>query len=64
MNKAERERKVLIDTKNLILQGVEALDEMKKMQKRADIIGWIGITSLIAFSVLLGFGFIALMFVL
>ena len=62
MNKAELEK--LIDTKNLILQGVEALDEMKKMQKRADLIGWIGITLMVTFSVLLVIVFLALMFFL
>lgn len=63
-DKAELEKKLLIDTKNLILQSMEALDEMKKMQKSTDIIGWIGLTLMITFSVLLGFGFIALMFFL
>lgn len=62
MNKAELEK--LIDTKNLILQSMEGLEEMKKMRKRADLIGWIGITLMITFSVLLGFGFLALMFFL
>lgn len=62
MDKIDLER--LINTKKLILQGVEALDEMKKMQKRADLIGWIGLTLMITFSVLLGIGFIALMFFL
>ena len=46
MDKAELEK--IIDTKNLILQGVEALDEMKKMQKRADLIGWIGLILMFA----------------
>ena len=50
MNKAEHEKKLLINTKNLILQSMEVLDEMKKMQKSADIIGWIGITLMITFS--------------
>jgi hypothetical protein len=63
-DKAELEKKLLIDTKNLILQSMEALDEMKKMQKSTDIIGWIGLTLMITFGVLLGFGFIALMFFL
>lgn len=62
--KAELERKLLIDTKNLILQSMEVLDEMKKMQKSADIIGWIGLSLMIAFGVLLGIGFLALMFFL
>ena len=43
---------------------MEALEEFEKMKKRADIIGWIGLTLMITFSVLLGFGFIALMFFL
>lgn len=64
MNKAEHEKKLLINTKNLILQSMEVLDEMKKMQKSADIIGWIGITLMITFSVLLVIGFLALMFFL
>ena len=60
--KAELERKLLIDTKNLLLQSMEGLDEMKKMQKRADLIGWIGITLMITFSALLVIVFLALMF--
>lgn len=64
VDKAELERKLLIDTKNLILQSREALEEFEKMKKRADIIGWIGLTLMITFSVLLGIGFIALMFFL
>ena len=62
MDKAELEKKLLIDTKNLILQSMEGLDEMKKMQKSADLIGWIGITSMIVFTVLLVIVFLALMF--
>ena len=62
MDKAELEK--LIDTKNLILQSMEALEEFEKMKKRADLIGWIGLTLMIAFSALLGFGFITLMFFL
>ena len=58
--KAEYESKLLIDTKNLVHQSMEVLDEMEKMKKSADLIGWIGITLMIAFSVLLGIGFIAL----
>lgn len=64
MTKAELEKKLLIDTKKLILQSMEALDEMKKMQKSTDLIGWIGLTLMITFSVLLGVGFLALMFFL
>ena len=62
--KAELERKLLIDTKNLLLQSMEACEEFEKMKKSSDLIGWIGLTLLITFSVLLGFGFIALMFFL
>ena len=62
MNKAELEK--LIDTKNLILQSMEALEEFEKMKKSSDLIGWIGLTLMIAFSVLLGIGFITLMFFL
>ena len=58
MNKVELEK--LIDTKNLILQSMEGLDEIKKMQKSADLIGWIGLTVMIAFTVLLVIVFLAL----
>lgn len=64
MNKEEYEKKLLIDTKNLILQSMEALDEMEKMKKSANLIGWIGLSLMITFSVLIGIGFIALMFFL
>ena len=64
MDKAELERKLLIDTKKLLLQSREALEEFEKMKKSSDLIGWIGLTLMITFSVLLGFGFIALMFFL
>lgn len=60
MKKTELEK--LIDIKNLILQGMEGLDEMKKMQKSTDLIGWIGISLMITFSVLLVIVFLALMF--
>jgi hypothetical protein len=62
MSKTELEK--LIDTKNLILQSMEGLDEMKKMQKSSDLIGWIGLTFMITFSLLIGIGFLALMFFL
>lgn len=62
--KVELERKLLIDTKNLLLQSMEAREEFEKMKKSSDLIGWIGLTLMITFSVLLGFGFIALMFFL
>lgn len=39
-------------------------EEFEKMKKRADLIGWIGITLMITFSVLLVIGFLALMFFL
>ena len=64
MDKVELERKLLIDTKKLLLQSREALEEFEKMKKSSDLIGWIGLTLMITFSVLLGFGFIALMFFL
>ena len=62
--KVELERKLLIDTKNLLLQSMEAREEFEKMKKSSDLIGWIGLTLMITFSVLLGIGFIALMFFL
>ena len=62
--KAELERKLLIDTKNLLRQSREALEEFEKMKKSSDLIGWIGLTLLITFSLLLGIGFITLMFFL
>ena len=57
MTKAELEKRLSIET-------MEAREEFAKMQKSDDIIGWIGLTLMITFSVLLGFGFIALMFFL
>ena len=62
--KVELERKLLIDTKNLLLQSMEAREEFEKMKKSSDLIGWIGLTLMITFSALLGFGFLALMFFL
>lgn len=62
--KVELERKLWIDTKNLLLQSREAMEEFEKMKKSSDLIGWIGLTLMITFSVLLGIGFIALMFFL
>ena len=56
MDKAELERKLLINTKDLIRQSMEVLDEMEKGQKRAVLIHWI----IIAFGALLGIGFLAL----
>ena len=64
MTKEELEKKLLIDTKKLILQSMEAIEEFEKMKKSSDIIGWIGLTLMITFSVLLGVGFLALMFFL
>ena len=55
---------LIIDTKKLLLQSREALEEFEKMKKSSDLIGWIGLTLMITFSVLLGLGFIALMFFL
>ena len=54
--KAELERKLLINTKDLIRQSMEILDEMEKGQKRAVLIHWI----IIAFGALLGIGILAL----
>lgn len=54
--KAELERKLLINTKDLIRQSMEVLDEMEKGQKRAVLIHWIIIT----FGALLGIGILAL----
>ena len=56
MYKVELERKLLINTKDLIHQSMEVLDEMEKGQKRAVLIQWI----IIAFGALLGIGFLAL----
>ena len=61
--KVELERKLLIDTKNLLLQSMEAREEFEKMKKSSDLIGWIGLTLMITFSLLIGFGFIAYLFV-
>ena len=57
MNKAELEKRLFIET-------MEAREEFEKMKKSSDLIGWIGLTLMITFSVLLGIGFIALMFFL
>jgi hypothetical protein len=57
MTKAELEKRLFIET-------MEAREEFEKMKKSSDIIGWIGLTLMITFSVLLGIGFIALMFFL
>ncbi len=57
MTRAELENRLFIET-------MEAREEFEKMKKSSDLIGWIGLTLLITFSVLLGFGFIALMFFL
>ena len=56
MDKTQLEKKLLINTKNLILQTMEVLDEMEKGQKRAVLIHWIIIT----FGSLLGIGILAL----
>lgn len=55
MDKTQLEKKLLINTKNLILQTMEVLDEMEKGQKRAALIHWI-----ITFGALLGIGILAL----
>ena len=54
--KAELERKLLINTTDVIRQSMEILDEMEKGQKRAVLIHWI----IIAFGALLGIGILAL----
>lgn len=58
--KTELEKKLLINTEDLIRQSMEVLDEMEKGQKRYVLIHWIVIT----FGALLGIGFIALKFFL
>ena len=57
MRKAELE-------KLLFIEKMAASKEFEKMKKSSDIIGWIGLTLMITFSVLLGIGFITLMFFL
>ena len=57
MTKEELENRLFIET-------MEAREEFEKMKKSSDLIGWIGLTLMITFSVLLGIGFIALMFFL
>ena len=57
MRKAELE-------KLLFIEKMAASEEFEKMKKSSDLIGWIGLTLMITFSVLIGFGFIALMFFL
>ena len=57
MTEAELERR-------LFTEKIEARNEFEKMKKSSDLIGWIGLTLMITFSVLLGIGFIALMFFL
>lgn len=50
--------------KRLFIEKMEAREEFEKMKKSADLIGWIGLSLMITFSVLLGIGFLALMFFL
>ena len=57
MRKAELE-------KLLFIEKMAARGEFEKMKKSSDLIGWIGLTLMIAFSALLGIGFITLMFFL
>lgn len=57
MRKAELE-------KLLFIEKMAARGEFEKMKKSSDIIGWIGLTLMITFSVLLGFVFLTLMFFL
>lgn len=56
MDKTELEKKLLINTKDLIRQSMEVLDGMEKGQKNAALIHWIIIT----FGALLGIGILAL----
>ena len=46
--KVELERKLLIDTKNLLLQSMEAIEEFEKMKKSTDLIGWVGLILMFA----------------
>ena len=57
MDKAELE-------KRLFIEQMEAREEFEKMKKSADLIGWIGLSLMIAFGVLLGIVFLALIFFL
>ncbi len=57
MRKAELE-------KLLFIEKMAASEEFEKMKKSSDLIGWIGLTLMITFGVLLGIGFITLMFFL
>jgi hypothetical protein len=57
MRKAELE-------KLLFIEKMAAREEFEKMQKSSDLIGWIGLTFMITFSLLIGIGFLALMFFL
>ena len=50
--------------KLLFIEKMAASEEFEKMKKSSDLIGWIGLTLMITFSVLIGFGFIALIFFL
>ena len=50
--------------RRLFIEKMAAREEFEKMKKSSDLIGWIGLTLMITFSVLLGIGFITLMFFL
>ena len=50
--------------KRLFIEKMAAREEFEKMKKSADIIGWVGISLMITFSVLLVIVFLALMFFL
>lgn len=50
--------------KRLFIEKMEAREEFEKMKKSSDLIGWIGLTLMITFSVLLVIGILALMFFL
>ena len=54
MRKAELE-------KLLFIEKMAASEEFEKMQKSTDLIGWIGLTLMIAFTALLVIVFLALM---
>ena len=50
--------------KRLFIEKIEAREEFEKMKKSSDLIGWLGITLMITFSVLLVIGILALLFFL
>ena len=50
--------------KLLFIEKMAASGEFEKMKKSSDLIGWISLTFMITFSLLIGIGFLALMFFL